>query len=124
MILKLALVLLALGLALIDDDDTEEWHAFAVAIREGNVAIGYSGRESTAESARAKALVQCRTNRNGPHNCEVHGPWNKGCVYVTIGRRGEQVGWGSGNTTAAALRSCRSNGLTCDVPVGGCVGSG
>jgi tetratricopeptide (TPR) repeat protein len=99
------------------------WNSVAAAIWKVSgrvrVAVGYSGTRSSQEQARASAQEACRNA--GGQNCQVKGAWNYGCVYITTGNTTNRAGWGSGSTTAEALRKCREQGLTCKDPIGGCV---
>jgi tetratricopeptide (TPR) repeat protein len=99
------------------------WNAIAAAIWKVSgrvrVAVGYSGTRPSQEQARASAQEACRNT--GGQNCQVKGAWNYGCVYITTGNTTNRAGWGSGSTTAEALRKCREQGLTCKDPIGGCV---
>jgi tetratricopeptide (TPR) repeat protein len=99
------------------------WNSVAAAVwkvqGKAHVAVGYSGTRPTQQAARTEAEAACR--RAGGQGCVVKGAWNYGCVYITTGNATNRAGWGSGGTTADAMRKCREQGLTCKQPIGGCV---
>ena len=82
-------------------------------------AIGYSGLLPSAEEAKLVAERKCR--EAGGQNCQAKGPWNFGCVYITVGHNNSQAGWASGDTAEAAMAKCRGMGFDCKPPIGGCV---
>jgi hypothetical protein len=82
-------------------------------------AIGYSGLQPTPEAAKAEAERKCR--EAGGRDCKGKGPWNYGCVFITVGHNRSQAGWASGETSEAAMKRCQGMGFTCKPPIGGCV---
>jgi hypothetical protein len=82
-------------------------------------AIGYSGLHPTPEAAKAEAERKCR--EAGGRDCKAKGPWNYGCVFITVGHNRTQAGWASADTAEAAMKRCQDMGFTCKPPIGGCV---
>jgi tetratricopeptide (TPR) repeat protein len=99
------------------------WNSVASAIWKSrgrvHVAVGYSGTRQTADGARESAIQACENA--GGRGCKAIGAWNSGCAYITTGVANTRAGWGSGDSIEAARRKCRSQGLDCKEPIGGCV---
>jgi hypothetical protein len=98
------------------------WNAVAASVDTGrvaHVAAGYSGLQSSPSEATQAALERCRAA--GGRSCKSRPASNSGCFYITTGKKGTRVAWGSGGTIAEALDNCRSNGVYCDQPIGGCI---
>ena len=118
---RIALLAMTVCIGATSVASAEEWNSYATGIRSGSpmrVSVGYSGTQGSRAAAERAALQQCQ--KNGV-SCTVKGAWNSGCVYVTTGTRGTKVAWGADSTSSAAYNTCRSQGVDCRTPIGGCV---
>jgi hypothetical protein len=102
----------------------EDWNAVAAATwnapdGSANVAAGYSGAQPSGQAATNAAMQQCQTQ--GGQGCKAYGPWNSGCVYITVGQNATGVAWWANDTAQAVSQACQQAGYTCPPPVGGCV---
>ena len=102
-----------------------KWGAIAAGIDTaaaggtGHVGVGWAVGDSEIAAQQA-ALAQCKNQ--GISSCKIVDIYNEGCGYVTTGNNGRgDYGWGTGATPDRAMRTCASQGLACQKPIGGCV---
>ena len=85
-----------------------------------HVAVGY-GESFNNEKALEKAQKDCLSK--GAPFCYLHGPWDKGCVFLVIGNGPKMNGYVMKKTKEAAIQACGSDSdySKCSLPIGGCV---
>jgi len=105
--------------SLSQDSSGGNWGAIAVALTHTRVRASSGLNYHSEDEARRAVLAHCR--KQGVPGCKVVGTFTS-CGYVSVGKseRRRRVGWGTGATADAALEQCRSRGISCDKPIGGC----
>lgn len=106
-----------------DQPAPTHWGAIAAGIdpagMDGHVGVGWAIGESQTAAQQA-ALAQCKNQ--GISSCKIVTIYNEGCGYITTGsNESGEYGWGSGASAERAVRTCSSQGFTCQKPIGGCV---
>jgi hypothetical protein len=84
-----------------------------------HAAGAFSGIMSSREEAIEKAMSGCRAQ--GAEGCTLAGPYDTGCLYITVGSNAAGSHGGIAETAEEAMRICSEGGFTCRKPVGGCI---
>ncbi len=84
-----------------------------------HAAGAFSGLTSSREEAIEKALRGCQAQ--GAKGCTLSGPYDSGCIYITVGSNAAGSHGGIAETADEAMRICTEGGFSCRKPVGGCI---
>jgi hypothetical protein len=84
-----------------------------------HAAGAFSGITSSREEAIEKALRRCQAQ--GAKGCTLSGPYDSGCIYITVGSNAAGSHGGIAETADEAMRICAEGGYKCRKPVGGCI---